>query len=194
MVSSLQSSRHTFIDTAFPSRSFIVQAALVVGGSLLVALLAQVAIRLPFTPVPVTGQTYGVLLVGAVLGSRRGALSLLLYLGEGGLGLPVYAGGASGWPLGATGGYLLGFVLAAIVVGYLSERGWDRRLLTAAMAMVAGDLAIYLVGLPWLATYVGWSSVFALGMAPFLGGDAIKLLLATGSLPLAWHLEKRFRR
>lgn len=194
MVTSLRSPRYTIVDRAFPTRSLAVQAALIIAGSLLVALLAQVAIKLPFTPIPITGQTYGVLLVGALLGSNRGALSLLLYLGEGGLRLPVYAGGASGWPLGVTGGYLLGFIVAAYVVGYLSERGWDRRLITAAMAMVAGDATIYLVGLPWLAAYVGWSHVVSLGLVPFLPGDVLKVLLATASLPLAWYAGQRMRR
>lgn len=109
-----------------PEKNIAGQVALVVAGSLLVALLAQVSIPLPFTPVPVTGQTLGVLLVGGALGSRLGAASLALYLGEGAIGLPVFAGGVGGLPVGPTGGYLVGFVLMAYVVGYLAERGWDR--------------------------------------------------------------------
>ncbi len=183
--------RRTIIDAAIPGRSLPHQLALLVGGSLLVALLAQLTIRLPFTPVPITGQTYGVLLVGALLGSRRGALSLLLYLVEGGLGLPFFAGGAAGWPGGPTAGYLVGFVLAAVIVGWLTERGWDRRFTTAVVAMALGDVAIYLVGLPWLAVYVGADKAIPLGLLPFLPGDALKILLAAATLPVGWRFVGR---
>ena len=164
-------------------------AALIVGGSLLVALGAQVAIRLPFSPVPVTGQTLAVLLVGALLGSRRGALSLLVYLLEGLAGLPVFAAGAFGlaYVMGPTGGYLVGFAVAAFVVGWLAERGWDRRLIGATLAMVVGNVAIYACGLPWLSIFVGRQS-FALGLAPFVAGDILKLVLAAVLLPAGWKL------
>jgi len=158
-------------------------AALVLGGSLIVALGAQIAVRLPFSPVPITLQTLAVLMVGALLGSRRGALSLLAYLAQGLAGLPVFAGGASGlaYAVGPTGGYLLGFVAAAYLTGRLTEgrvhRGFAA-LLSTGLAMAAGNLAIYACGLPWLALYVGRQAV-ALGAAPFLVGDALKIVICS---------------
>jgi biotin transport system substrate-specific component len=165
------------------------QLALVTAGSLLVALLAQVRIPLPFTPVPLTGQTLAVLLVGAALGSRGGAASLALYLVAGALGLPVFTGWGSGLAhlAGPTGGYLLGFVVAAFVVGWLCERRLDRRWRTALLPFLAGELVIYACGLPWLAAYVGAENALAAGLWPFLPGDALKLLLAALALPAAWR-------
>ena len=185
----------TYVDVFRPltrRHAIAYDAALVLGGSMFVALAAQVAIRLPFSPVPVTGQTLAVLLVGALLGSRRGAWSLLAYLLEGLAGLPVFAGGASGpaYALGPTGGYLLGFVAAAFVVGWRAERGWDRRLGSTALAMVAGNVAIYACGLGWLALFVGRQAL-ALGLFPFLAGDLVKLVLAAIALPLGWRLIGR---
>ncbi|GAB4527565.1 MAG: biotin transporter BioY [Anaerolineales bacterium] len=163
---------------------------LILSGSLLVALLAQVRISLPFTPVPITGQTMGVLLTGALLGSRRGTAALLLYLLEGLAGLPVFAGGAGGAAhlMGATGGYLLGFVLAAWLVGALCERGLERTWRTAWLPFLAGEALIYLAGVPWLAFFVGgMHKAVTLGLLPFLPGDALKAMLAAALLPAAWH-------
>ncbi len=174
-------------------------AALVLGGSLLTALMAQIAIPLPFTPVPITGQTLAVLLVGAALGSRRGALSMAAYVLEGVLGLPVFAGGTAGLArlLGPTGGYLVGFIAAAFVTGWLAERGWDRRLLTAALAMLAGNVVIYLFGLPWLARFTGGflgpKGALVLGLLPFIPGDLVKLALAALLLPSAWWIARSVR-
>ncbi len=178
-------------------------AALVVAGALLVALAARFEIRLPDNPVPITGQTFGVLLVGGALGFRRGGLSLALYLLMGAF-LPVYAGGASGLSrivgfdegrlvLGATGGYLLGFVVAAAVVGRLAELGWDRRLVGAVAAMVVGNVVIYLFGVPWLmaATGMAFEEAIAKGVLPFLVGDAVKLALAGAAFPAAWWVVGR---
>ncbi len=163
---------------------------LVVGGSLLLALFARISIPLDFTPVPITGQTLGVLLVGAALGSRRGSLSVVLYLVEGGFGLPFFAGGGSGWAAfsGPTGGYLLGFVAAAYAVGWMAERGWDKRFWSAAMAMLVGEIVIYVFGVPWLAYFVGVEKALPLGLYPFILGDAIKLVLAALVLPSTWKL------
>jgi biotin transport system substrate-specific component len=165
---------------------------LVVGGSLLVALLAQARLPLPFTPVPITGQTLGVLLIGALLGARRGAASLLLYLTGGLAGLPVFTGWGSGpgHLLGATGGYLLGFVAAAYIVGWLCERGLERRFRTALVPFLAGTAVIYLCGASWLAAFVGLQKALALGVLPFLAGDSIKLALAALLLPAGWKLVK----
>lgn len=168
---------------------------LIVLGSLLVAAAAQLTIHLRF--VPITMQTLAVLLVGATLGSLRGGTAIALYLAEGAAGLPFFAEGKSGVdflilrdPLHATGGYLWGFLLAAVLVGFLAERGWDRNLGSALGAMFLGNVAIYLVGLPWLAEAIGTSIEGALpfGLYPFIIGDTIKLLLAAGALPVAWRL------
>lgn len=165
---------------------------LVVGGCLFVAGMAQVRIPLPFTPVPLTGQTFAVLLVGAVLGSRRGAASLLLYLISGIFGLPFFAGGTSGLAtmLGPTGGYLAGFVLAAALVGLLAARGMDRRIPGALLAFLAGEIIIYLFGVAWLSHFIGFQRAIAAGLAPFIIGDAIKVAAAGLALPAAWKLVK----
>ena len=165
-------------------------AALILCGSLFIALSAQVAIHLPFSPVPITGQTLGVLLTGALLGSRRGSLCLLAYLAEGILGLPVFAGGAAGPArlLGPTGGYLVGFVVAAYVTGLLAEREWDRRVGTTLLAMLLGNAALYALGLLWLAAFVGIESALPLGLYPFVVGDLLKLALAALLLPAGWRL------
>ncbi|HIE51076.1 MAG TPA: biotin transporter BioY [Armatimonadetes bacterium] len=165
---------------------------LIAGGSLWVALSAQVAIPLPFTPVPITGQTFGVLLVGFALGARRGAASLVLYLVEGAAGLPVFAGATGGmarlW--GPTGGYLFGFVAAAALTGYLAERGWDRRVSWTFLGMALGNAVIYLCGLPWLAHFVGEGQVWAAGLLPFLAGDGLKAALAAALLPFVWQVVR----
>jgi biotin transport system substrate-specific component len=169
-------------------------ALLVVGGSLLVAGLAQLSIRLPFTPVPITGQTLGVLLVGASMGAARGTASLLLYLAEGAAGLPFFAEGKGGWEVltlaTPSGGYLFGFVGAAALVGFLAQRGWDRSVRSSIGAMLLGEVVIYLCGLPWLAASLGVPAARALelGLYPFVLGDLLKLFVAAGLLPAAWRV------
>ncbi|MGZ4120348.1 MAG: biotin transporter BioY [Actinomycetota bacterium] len=171
----------------------------VVAGSLVVAGLAQVSIRLHVTPVPITGQTLGVLLVGASLGAARGGAALGLYLVQGGIGLPFFAGGHHGWSIltissgGASGGYLIGFVAAAVVVGSLAERGWDRTLRSSIGAMLIGEVLVYGAGLPWLAAslHVSATKAYEYGLYPFIIGDLIKLAIAAGLLPSAWKLVKR---
>ncbi|HXF56532.1 MAG TPA: biotin transporter BioY [Actinomycetota bacterium] len=186
------------IVVARPSRAarLATDVLLVVGGSLLVAGLAQLSIRLPFTPVPITGQTLGVLLVGASLGAARGLASMLLYLAEGAVGLPFFAEGKGGWEVltlaTPSGGYLFGFVAAAALVGFLSQRGWDRSLRSCIGAMLLGEVVIYLCGLPWLAASVGVPATRALelGLYPFVVGDLLKLFVAAGALPAAWRLTR----
>ena len=158
--------------------------------ALFVAALAQVRIPLPFTPVPLTGQTFAVLLVGAALGSKRGAASLALYTLMGAVGLPFFAGGASGlaYMSGPTLGYLVGFVIAAYVMGLLAERGLERSVRTSLVPFLAGTLVIYLFGAVWLAVLLGVEQALTLGVLPFLVGDAIKLVLAALALPAAWRL------
>jgi len=161
---------------------------LVLSASAFIAVSAHLTVRLPFSPVPVTGQTFAVLLTGALLGRQRGAAAVLAYLAEGLAGLPVFAGGMSGlaYLLGPTGGYLLGFVGAAYLTGALAERGWDRQPLTTALAMVLGNLALYAPGLLWLSRFVG-ERALALGLWPFLPGDLAKLVLAMLVLPTGWR-------
>lgn len=194
-MSSLVSRPHTTLaDVLSPrqQRSWLLDVVLVVLFSAFVALTAQVEI--PLWPVPLTLQTLGVLFTGAVLGSQRGALALLLYLTEGALGLPVFAGGASGvgYMLGPTGGYLVGFVVAAGVVGWLAQRGWDRRLVWAAVAMVIGNVIIYVCGVAWLAVFLGdlWGALVK-GMLLFVVGDLIKIAVAALTLPGGWKLARR---
>ena len=158
-------------------------------GVALVALLAQV--RVQIGPVPFTGQTLGVLLVGAAYGVQLGASTLAAYLLVGALGLPVFQGAASGWSymLGGTGGYLLGFVLAAALVGYLAERGWDKHVGWAALAMLLGNVLIYVPGLLWLNRLApDWATTVQWGLTPFVVSDLLKLVIAAGLLPTAWKL------
>ena len=166
-------------------------AGIVLGASIQMTLLAQLTIPLPI--VPITGQTLGVLLIGASLGSKKGSLAMLTYLGEGALGAPVFAGGSGGIAVlaGPTAGYLYGFVIAAFLVGWLAERRLDRNVLTAATAMLAGEVAMYTVALPWLSFYVPNDQLLSVGLIPFIPGDVVKLVLAAALLPAAWKLLGR---
>jgi biotin transport system substrate-specific component len=177
--------------------------ALIVAGALFIALTANFAVPVPGSPVPLTGQTFSVLLVGGALGMRRGVLSTALYLVIG-FFLPVYAQNTSGISriasvdggtliLGATGGYLIGFVVASGVVGRLAELGWDRHLLGAAGAMAIGNVIIYVFGLPWLMAATGMTvtDTITAGLTPFLITDLIKLAIAAGVFPLAWWVVGR---
>lgn len=179
-------------------RSAAVSASLVVGFALFTALMAQISIPLGFTPVPITGQTLAVLLSGAALGSRLGPLSQAVYWGMGAVGLPFYAGATRGWDVatGATAGYLVGFVVAAWVVGRLAERRQDRDLFTAIPAFLFGSVIIHLFGVPWLAHIldVSWTRAAELGSYPFIVGDLIKVALAGVLLPTSWRFVSRMRR
>jgi biotin transport system substrate-specific component len=182
-------------------------ALVVVAGSLVVAGLAQLSIKLPFTPVPITGQTLGVLVVGASLGALRGGLSLLIYLGWGAIGLPFFADGNSGteWlgATAATGGYLWGFIVAAVVIGWLSERGWDRDFGSAIGTFVIGEVIVFTFGVIWLAQAINvpieastpcnlvtgeGCDALQLGLYPFVLGDLLKVLIGAVVLPGAWKL------
>lgn len=166
--------------------------ALTLGTAAFVGLAAQIAVPLPFTPVPVTGQTFAVLLAGAALGPVRGLLGMAVYLLAGGLGLPWFADGTAGWA-GASFGYVIGFVAVGAVVGELARRGWDRTPARTVALMVVGNLVIYAFGVPWLmaAVNVGFGEALSLGVIPFLIGDALKVLLAAGLLPTAWRFVNR---
>ena len=174
----------------------------VVGFALLTALAAQVKFHLGFTPVPITGQTFAVLLAGGTLGLSRGAASQALYWVMGLVGLPFFAGGESGWEsgTGATMGYLAGFVVASALIGYMAERRADRNFVTSLAAMTMGSVVIYAMGALWLAIDLGIpvangeDNALALGVTPFLAGDALKILIASAITPSAWLLVSRFRR
>ena len=167
--------------------SAVTKAALVVFGSLLLAVSAQ--FKIPLYPVPVTGQTLVVLLIGMTYGPRLAGITLAAYLFEGALGLPVFAGGAAGAAvlMGPTAGYLFGFLLAAIAMGYLAERGMGRTVVSTIAAMVIGNCVIYLCGALWLANFIGFGQAIAAGVLPFLYGDALKLVVAAGLMPWAWR-------
>ena len=162
--------------------NYIVDTMLIVGYAALTGLSAQVSVYLN-PAVPITGQTFAVLLAGATLGFKRGTASMLVYLGAGVAGIPVFAPG--GAIAGASRGYLIGFVAAAAIVGYLVERGWARNPLKLLLAMLIGEVAIYAVGLPWLAFYVPGDKVLEFGLTPFIPGDAIKMAMAAFGAPLA---------
>ncbi|MBO0982497.1 biotin transporter BioY [Rathayibacter sp. SD072] len=194
---SLAPSRPVLADRLF-ARSIVTDLVLVVAAAALTAGMAQLYI--PMWPVPITGQTFAVLLVGTTLGAVRGALSMGVYALVGALGVPVFTEGSSGWAVlaGPTGGYIVGFVLAAIVTGWLAQRQWDRRVVGTLVTFLAGTATIYLVGLPWLATALGslgypadLGSVLNAGLVPFLVGDALKILVAAALLPTTWALLRR---
>ena len=167
---------------------------LVLAGSLLLTLSAKV--QVPFYPVPMTLQTLVVLLIGVAFGWRMGVTTVLAYLAQGAMGLPVFAGTPEKglgllYMAGPTGGYLVGFALAAATTGWLAERGLDRSMIGTAIAMVAGNVVIYACGLVWLSTFVGMDKAVTFGMAPFLFGDLVKIALATVTLPMIWKFLNR---
>ena len=178
-----------------PRASLLTDAVLVLGGAVFVAAAAQIVIPLPFTPVPISGVTFAVLLVGASYGAARGGITLAFYLLLGLLGASVFAPGETeglARILGPTGGYLLSYPLVAWLTGRLAERRWDRRFSSAALAMLAGSALIYAIGLPWLAVALGTGlrETLALGLLPFIPGDLLKLALAGAALPGAWRLVR----
>lgn len=167
--------------------------ALALLGSIFIALTAQVALPLPFSPVPITGQTFGVLVSGIVLGAKRGALSAVFYIVEGAIGLPVFAGLKGGVVhlLGPTGGYILGFVPAAYIAGYLAEKGWDRSIIRSILGMSIANAIIYGLGLFMLSFYIGYARLLELGFYPYIAGDLLKIALAALSIPLVWKVISR---
>jgi biotin transport system substrate-specific component len=180
-----------------PRASVVTDTLLVAGGAMFIALVAQVAFYLPFTPVPVTGLTFGVLVTGAAMGLVRGLLATVLYVLLGVAGLPVYADASYGIDvlIGVTGGYLVGSVLAAALTGYLAEQAWDRKVVSAVPAMLLGELVIFTVGVGWLMVVldVGLGEGLALGLVPFILGEVVKLVAAGLLLPGAWKLVDRVK-
>jgi biotin transport system substrate-specific component len=183
----------TLADVALPRGGTLQNVLLVVGASLLTAAAAQLEFRVPGTPVPITGQTFAVLLTGAVLGARRAFLAQLLYLAEGAAGLPVFSGGAAGLVkiLGPTGGYLMSFPFAAMLTGFLAERAWDRKPLTMFVTMLLGSSVVFALGLAQLSRFVPAAQLLNAGLLPFLPGDILKAALAAAAFPAAWKLARR---
>ena len=193
---------------------YIRDAVLVVGFAILMAICAQIVIKLPGTVVPITGQTFGALLAGGALGSRRGPISMLLYMLVGMVGVGVFApsgtdikefgslhpvlpwAGGTGlvWSM-ASGGYIVGFIFASYLIGKLAERGWDRKS-KVILSMVLGNVVIYIFGLPWLMINLGASleNTLLWGLWPFIPGDALKLVLASMALPGAWALVDKIKK
>lgn len=189
------STRPTIVDR-FVKKSLAADVALIAGGAALTAAAAQV--QIPMVPVPITGQTFAVLLVGAAFGLNRAALSMVLYVILGVAGLPVFTGAKAFVAGGPTMGYLAGFIAAAALVGYLAQREWDHKWFGVVASFVAGNLVIYAFGLTWLSVFLGTvgaandlTATLNAGMIPFLIGDAIKIALAAVVLPLAWKIVKR---
>ena len=187
--------RLTFMDVAISRTGLLWDVVLVAGFACFTAAFAQISFWVG--PVPITGQTFAVLLAGALLGSRRGALSQITYLAVGATGIPYWF--ALGRPpgiarlVGPTGGYLIGFAAAAFVVGWLAERGWDRRVWMAIPAMLGGSIVIYIFGLSWLSHFVPGDAVLQAGLYPFVIGDLIKVVAAALILPSGWMLLRRFK-
>jgi biotin transport system substrate-specific component len=184
--------------TLVPRLGVLTDAVLVLAGTGLVAGAAQISFSLPFTPVPITGQTFAVVLVGASLGTIRGVASLVLYLWLGVAGAPIYAHHAHGWSevTSASGGYIVGFVLAAAVTGFLAERRWDRTISSSISSMLTGNVIIYLVALPWLSVVLDTNleKTLEYGLYPFVPGDIFKLYVAAALLPGAWKLVERIKQ
>jgi biotin transport system substrate-specific component len=166
-------------------------ALLAIAGSALMAVSAK--IQVPMWPVPMTMQTFAVLVIGMAYGARLAGATLLLYLAEGAVGFPVFAsGGGIAYMAGPTGGYLVGFLIAAVMVGWLAERGWDRNVVLTFLANLGGTVIIFAVGVAWLSTIMGGvEKAVAAGFQPFLVGAVVKIALAAAILPLVWKLLPR---
>jgi biotin transport system substrate-specific component len=177
---------------AIRQEALLYDIVLIIGASIFIALSAQIAINVSFSPVPITGQTFAVLLTGVLLGSKRGVLAILLYLFEGISGLPVFAGAGYGLVklTGPTGGYLIGFVPAAYISGRLAERGWDRQIFKTFLIMSVGTIIIFLCGICWLVRFTGPEHVLRMGFYPFIPGALIKIISATLLLPLGLNFLK----
>jgi biotin transport system substrate-specific component len=196
----LAPARSVLVDS-IGARSIAANITMVVAGAALTAGAAQIVI--PMWPVPITGQTFAVLLVGTTLGALRGALSMVLYIALGAIGLPIFTEGSAGWHViaGPTGGYLVGFVLAAILTGWLAQRSWDRKVVGAGVTFLAGTVVIYAVGLPWLSVALGQlgypndlGATLQSGLMPFVPGDILKAVVAGALLPVTWKLVNRTQK
>jgi biotin transport system substrate-specific component len=195
MSASAVSSRPTLVLADLVPGARVRDIALTLAGTAFITVAGYIAIPLPFTPVPLSLATFAVLLTGASLGPVRGSASALLYLALGVLGVPLFAGGNAGWAFSSFG-YILGYVVAALLVGTLARHRADRSVLTTLGLAGLGSLAIYACGVPWLAAFAGVdiATAIGLGVVPFLIGDAIKIVAMAGLLPATWRLIDRARR
>lgn len=189
----------SFVDMVRPrhqSRWVLFSLLCILGGSLFLAFLSQISIRLWFTPIPITMQTLGVMLLAALLGSKKATLSTLLYLFEGAMGFPVFAEGKAGVAalLGPTAGYLFAFVLASWLIGWLLEKGWKERYILTLCAMTLGTMTIWLGGALWLSLFIGLPQAFLLGVCPFVIGCLLKIFTATALIPSGWKALHYFSR
>jgi biotin transport system substrate-specific component len=180
-----------------PRASALTNTSLLLGGTVFMSLMAQIALPVPGSPVPITGQTLGVLLIGTAYGASLGLATIAIYVALGLAGAPILAQGAHGYArlAGPTGGYLVGMVLAAFAVGVLANRRWDVRLQTALMQMIVGEILVFAPGLIWLKLYTGasWSWTLAAGFTPFIVGEVIKIGIAGTALPSVWALVRKMR-
>lgn len=185
----------SYVDVIRPSSkpfAYTYDVLCVIAGSLFLALMAQLSLYLWFSPVPLTLQSFAVLMIGSLLGSKRGALAVITYLAEGAVGLPFFAAGSAGMAtlLGPTGGYFLGFILCAFLVGYLLERGWKHSYMMTLASLMVGTLVILTLGALWLSFYVGGQNALKMGIYPFLIGDCLKIGAAAALIPTGWKLLK----
>lgn len=170
-------------------QSLLAKIVLVLAGSLLMALSARV--QVPFWPVPMSMQTFVALGIGAAYGARLGGVTIATYLAQGAIGLPVFtAGGGAVLLAGPTGGYLVGFFFAAVLVGWLAERGWCRSRVSTALAFLLGTVVIFGLGVAWLTVLFGFATAISAGVVPFLLSEAVKIALAVAVFPLAWRLAR----
>ncbi|MGI9143869.1 MAG: biotin transporter BioY [Candidatus Planktophila sp.] len=185
----------TLRTAVFPRSTLLTSSGFVIAGVAFLSLLAQIAIPVPGSPVPVTGQTLGVLLLATSYGATLGTTTFLMYLLVGALGVPVFANGGSGFERisGATGGYLIGMLLTSALLGYLGGRKWDQKFKTALPAMLLGNALTFTLGLLWLHQYTGkdWAWTFSAGFTPFIIGEVLKIAIAGTSLPLIWQFVQR---
>ena len=181
--------------TVFPRSSALTQALFVMGGVGFISLMAQVAIPVPGSPIPVTGQTLAVLLIGTTYGARLGLMTFATYLLAGVAGAPIFAGSTHGIEkvIGATGGYLVGMLIASFLLGYLADRKADQKFITSFPALLLGDVIIFFFGLTWLhfSLDLSWSATFAAGLTPFIFGEMLKIAITATSLPLIWRKISR---
>ena len=191
----IASSPRVLVDAIWSEDSIARDVVLVVAGILAIAASAQVRIPVPFSLVPITGQTFAVMLIAALYGPRRGVTTIVAYITSGAMGLPFFAGGGAGlaYLAGPTTGYLAGWIGAAWLIGSLMERGWSDRAWRTALAMWLGSLVIFACGVLWLSRFVGFETAFMTGFLPFIPGDLVKIALAMGVLRAGWKFNKRSR-
>ena len=185
----------SYIDIVRPSSkssAHVYDAFCIFAGSVFLALMAQFSLRVWFTPIPLSLQTFAVLMLGALLGSKRGALAVMAYLMYGACGLPVFASGSAGIValFGPSGGFFIGFVLAAFTIGFLLERGWKESYLLTFLALIAGEIVLFALGTAWLAFFVGAKHALAMGLLPFIIGDTLKVCVAAALIPAGWKYIK----